>query len=504
MASVAPFTPNGGIAASPHDLDNLAEDDIPRAETAEEDIPCGQPDVAASVEEHVPVVAASLEEPVPDVAASLEEHVPVDSREAAASESLTASMAPTVEASRPPSQQLVLPSPPVFRHAAMLPASNDWASEGMQLSCMTCNTLVHPHNRGVKLKSKTKMEYICSRCNCIATQMSYGLGSWPTEEFQGLEPETQLNFYKDDGNAAYKKRQYAMMCAKKRVERRVARDTGEMRPFEYWVRLGYCADRLRAHTPAKDKTFTDQAGEMCRVWVDTKICETEVLREMEEIMSKFKKRKTIKAEVKEVKEALKQRCPPVDDDAASSSSSDNSSSSSSSSSSNRKKRGAKKDKRKKAKAANAQEKEKKAAQKRKAEAKEDAKKSKLAHKQAEQSAKAMDKAAKAVDKAKSKKRDKAIDISGKALTRLQCLKSKLEGLLFEDQAGETIRAAVLENCPEFARTKGLQSYVTIRTMTELALQCLAEPTVEDIGYELDDVRSGEKDANEYINLLSSL
>ena len=96
-------------------------------------------------------------------------------------------------------------------------------------------------------------------------------------------------------------------------------------------------------------------------------------------------------------------------------------------------------------------------------------------------------------------------MSAKALTRPQCLKSKLEGLLFEeDQMDREVRAVVLENCPEFVRTKALQSYVTIRTMTELALQCLAEPTVEEIGYEMEDVRSAEKDGNEYINMLSSV
>jgi flagellar biosynthesis GTPase FlhF len=294
-----------------------------------------------------------------------------------------------------------------------------------------------------------------------------------------------------------------MMCAKKRVERRVARDTGEMRPFAYWEKIGYCPERLRTHTPEKDRTYTEQGGEMCRVWVDTKICETEVIREMEEILSKFKKRRAIKADVKQVKETLKRMSPPGADDAASSSSSDNSSSSSSSSSSHRKKKG-KKDKKKKAKAAKAQEKEKKAAQKRKAAAKEDAKKSKLAHKHAEQSAKAMDKAMKATEKAKTKQRDNAIEISGKALTRLQCLKSKLEGLLFEDLAGETIRVVVMEKFPEFARTKVMQSYVTIRTMTELALQCLSEPTVDEIGYKMEDIRSAEKDGNESINMLSSL
>ena len=90
------------------------------------------------------------------------------------------------------------------------------------------------------------------------------------------------------------------------------------------------------------------------------------------------------------------------------------------------------------------------------------------------------------------------------MARLQGLRTKLEGLLFEDGAGQEVREVVLAKRPAFIRTKALQSHVEIRAMTDLALQCLSEATVEDIGYGLDDVRSGEKDATEYVKALGSL
>ena len=197
FADTVPFTPN--MAAVPLELDDA---DTERDDADTEDIPSGQLDAAAS----------------------LEEHGPAESTEAAVSQPHTGAadveLQSTVENTwvPPPSQlaPVMLPPPPVFRPATMQPTSSNWAAEPMQLTCMTCNTMVSPHNRGVKLKNKQRAEYICGKCNCVAAQMTYGLGSWPTEEFLGLEPETKLDFYKSDGNAAYKKRQYAMMCAKKK------------------------------------------------------------------------------------------------------------------------------------------------------------------------------------------------------------------------------------------------------------------------------------------------
>lgn len=92
--------------------------------------------------------------------------------------------------------------------------------------------------------------------------MSYGLGKWPTEELLTLEPETKLEFfvYRSPSNAAFKKRQYAMLIAKRRVERRAARDAGEMRPLEYWVRLGYEAERLRAHSGTRQVIYRAMWG----------------------------------------------------------------------------------------------------------------------------------------------------------------------------------------------------------------------------------------------------
>lgn len=88
---------------------------------------------------------------------------------------------------------------------------------------------------------------------------------------------------------------------------------------------------------------------MYRVCVDTKTSETEVQREMEEILSKFQKRKAIKADLKQTTTDLIKSRPEgntadkAGDDATSPNSSD-SSSYSSSSTSNRKKRAAKKKK----------------------------------------------------------------------------------------------------------------------------------------------------------------
>ena len=54
FADTDPFTPNSGMAASQLGLDNAtAERDNADTAEDEEDIPNGQPDEAASLEEHV-------------------------------------------------------------------------------------------------------------------------------------------------------------------------------------------------------------------------------------------------------------------------------------------------------------------------------------------------------------------------------------------------------------------------------------------------------------------
>ena len=101
------------------------------------------------------------------------------------------------------------------------------------------------------------------------------------------------------------KRAYAMTCAKKHIERKMNSDLGEMRPLQYWVNLGYDENRLKTYTPKEDQTYSDQLGWQFRVNVNTRISETSVERETQDILSKMATRTGAKAHFKDAKAAAR-------------------------------------------------------------------------------------------------------------------------------------------------------------------------------------------------------
>ena len=223
----------------------------------------------------------------------------------------TESIADTVTSAAPTnwSDGNLTPGPPQGEgHAVFAPfvprLPKDFTTEE-ELVCRDCKLKVDPAAKGVRILTKTTKKYQCGNCNSACTVLNYALGGWPSEEFKSWDPETKVKFYRMGLKGSDVRRNYAQTCAKKHLERKINTDAGEMRPLQYWVNLGYDENRLKTHTPKEDQTYSDQLGWQFRVNVNTRISETSVERETQDILSKMATRTAAKAHFKESKVAAR-------------------------------------------------------------------------------------------------------------------------------------------------------------------------------------------------------
>ena len=212
-------------------------------------------------------------------------------REAGGAEAEDASNAPPTAAAAP-LEASIAAAPPTNQHAVMGPfVPRSALTDDTVLMCKDCEGPVEPSGKGVRMTSKQKNTYQCGRCNSACTVLSYALGGWPTEEFKRWDPETKKNFFRQGLKGSDLKRNYAETCAKKRIELRSHCDAGEMRPLQYWEHLGYDVERLKTFTPKEDQLYTAQLGWQFRVNVNKKNTETEVEREVQDILCKMAKKR---------------------------------------------------------------------------------------------------------------------------------------------------------------------------------------------------------------------
>ena len=171
-----------------------------------------------------------------------------------------------------------------------------------ELLCQDCRLPVKPGRAGVRVRSVANKRYQCGNCNSKRTVLSYALGGWPSAEFREWDEDTKVQFYRNlHGNDRTIQRHYARTLAQIQLKRKIDRDTTELRPLQYWFNSGYDAERLKSFTPKEDQVFSEQLGWQYRVKVNTHSEETEVVRVMEDILSKMTHRKAVKADGKDSK-----------------------------------------------------------------------------------------------------------------------------------------------------------------------------------------------------------
>jgi uncharacterized membrane protein YgcG len=373
-----------------------------------------------------------------------------------------------------------------------------------RLTCMSCKLTCDPLAPGTRLRSKSAGVWQCGGCNSKSVIMSSALGAWPTPGFKAFTPEQKITFYRTESKNC--KQEYAKTVALRTIQERSETCDGELRPLNYWLKLGYDEARLRAHTAPEDRGYTDQEGDTFRVKVHAQRDRNAESRIQDEIMNSMQQgRKKIQKEA--MSELPKDRKDTIKDmlramavkgkkrrDSAGSSSSNGGSNSSSSSSSSSSSGGKKSRKQKKAKK---ETKKNKKLMKNERKKKELAKKQKQIELEDEKKRKNQDKAQTAENKRKEKEHNTAsrhsaqlvaasLNLAAKAITALQCTHAGFERLMFQDTDHEACNAA-FDGLSQSQKAKYAGSFLRLNGLYEESQERLAN-TKDSVSYTLDDVR----------------
>ena len=90
--------------------------------------------------------------------------------------------------------------------------------------------------------------------------LSRAYRGWPTDEFRQWDDESKVNLFANHLKGGDVKIDYARTCAKIRFERRTNSNVSEIRPLEYWVKLGYDEYKLKTCTPICDQYYNVICG----------------------------------------------------------------------------------------------------------------------------------------------------------------------------------------------------------------------------------------------------
>ena len=165
--------------------------------------------------------------------------------------------------------------------------------------CMNCMREVDPIAKGVRLRKKTTQEYWCGGCNSRNTTMSRQVDGWPTMEFKSMPEDKQVAFWRLDGGSKDFRFAYADALAREEVERQRGYCDRQFRPLDYWVRIGYCGERIQANAlPHQIDNSDPMVGTQYQVAARGQIDEHEIATKRSQILQKLMKKTSIKRKVK--------------------------------------------------------------------------------------------------------------------------------------------------------------------------------------------------------------
>ena len=114
---------------------------------------------------------------------------------------------------------------------------------------------------------------------------------WPTDEFKQWDDESKVSLFANRCKTRDVKRDYARICAKIRFERRTNSNVSQMRPVEYWTKLGYDVPWLMTNTQICDQFHNVTCGWYFRLSVTQRNQEMEMERDMQDILNHMVRRK---------------------------------------------------------------------------------------------------------------------------------------------------------------------------------------------------------------------
>jgi hypothetical protein len=130
--------------------------------------------------------------------------------------------------------------------------------------CGDCSAEVNLVTDKFRLRGKMANLYECTKCVTRKTLLRRSFGSWPTKEFERLQPAEKQAFYasvseKSGGDLTEFAEEY---LRKFETKEEYYAEGGEFLPLEAWVVKGFCKEKILANTLDKDKR-------PCRVMGDT-------------------------------------------------------------------------------------------------------------------------------------------------------------------------------------------------------------------------------------------
>ena len=135
------------------------------------------------------------------------------------------------------------------------------------------------------------MTYICPDCNCRGGQLHRLFGTWPPVEFTELSSAKQEEFWANPCDSLKAVQDLVVdTLAKNQITRKAKMNEGEFQPLEYWEKLGYDPERIRADTPENQRQWHAQLGETFNVV----ITKTSDGKSEEEVKGKILKRRKVK------------------------------------------------------------------------------------------------------------------------------------------------------------------------------------------------------------------
>ena len=114
------------------------------------------------------------------------------------------------------------------------------------------------------------MRFKCKVCNTRCTQLSNICGSWPSQEFKGLNELEQQMFYQQAKGKSTKKELEAFIVdtyARKKISSKSVGKQGEFLPLSVWAQRGYDPERIRNFSKAEDVDTDPQQGLTYRVCI---------------------------------------------------------------------------------------------------------------------------------------------------------------------------------------------------------------------------------------------
>ena len=134
------------------------------------------------------------------------------------------------------------PRPPCLELGTIVSTSSTLTFD-TGIYCTKCGYTVDPMLPGTRVVRKSPPMFVCSKCNSKTVMLTRMFGSWPPEEFKGLDDATMQKFWATqvaDKDALRKAVEDTLVS--RLVESQIAEESGPYLPLATWAEAPYHFD----------------------------------------------------------------------------------------------------------------------------------------------------------------------------------------------------------------------------------------------------------------------